>query len=292
MAYTLLIDSGSTKADWCLIDALGNQQSCQTIGLNPYQHTELSFQKVLTEEVNLKLDPLIPLHIYFYGAGINSPAISHWVHELLHARFNAPHIEVHSDLLAAAHATCGLEKGVVCILGTGSNSGYYNGTKIEHSNPSLGYIVGDEGSGAFLGKKVLQYYFYNTFDEDLKAAFELKYGNNLKEILHHIYKEPFANRYLAKFSIFLQENKNHFMAQNIVEDAFIDFHQRHILKYRQSWKYPIHFVGSVAYEFRDVIYDLHQQYGLETGNFLKSPMKGLIDFYSKKAQMDQKTSLN
>src|SRR5690606_36390670 len=161
----------------------------------------------------------------------------------------------------------------------GSNSGYYNGEIIKYQNPSLGFIVGDEGSGAFLGKRVLQYYFYRTFDNDLSAAFEQKYGNDLSSFLERIYRKPFANRYLATFVSFLKEHRGHYMVENIIEDAFIDFHQRHILKYRESWNYPIHFVGTVAHEFKDVLYSLHEQYGLDNGNIYKTPTDGLIAYH-------------
>src|SRR5690606_26676031 len=217
--------------------------------------------------------------VIFYGAGVKDVAKKAFIQKILKQHFGLKSVAVYSDMLGAARATAGDEKGMVCILGTGSNSCYYNGKKIMKQNPSLGFIVGDEGSGAYLGKRVLQYYFYKTFDDELQDAFRIKFGNDLNVILRNIYNAEFANRYLASFALFLMEHKDHYMVQNIVEDAFIDFYQRHVLKYRESWQYPVHFAGTVAYEFSDVIHSLHQQYGLTTGSIIKSPVASLCQYH-------------
>lgn len=281
MNSILLVESGSSKTDWCYISKEKPLVSCQTTGLNPFHRSEDACLKAMENELDLKFDKKDDFKIVFYGAGIKDEHLAKPIERILTQLFGKREMEIHSDILAAAHATCGDEKGMVCILGTGSNAGYFNGKTMEVTNPSLGYIIGDEGSGSYLGKRVLQYYYYNTFDDDLKGNFENKYGNDLNEILHKVYKEPLANRYLASFVEFLKENKSHFMVQNIIEDAFIDFHQRHILKYRQSWKYPIHFVGAVAYEFQDILLTLQEQFGLETGKIIKSPIHSLVEFYKK-----------
>ena len=284
MKSILLVESGSSKTDWCYISKDQALLTCQTSGLNPFHRTEEECLKAMEEELQLDLDKTADFKIVFYGSGIKNAELAKPIERVLTQLFGERTMEIHSDILAAAHATCGDEKGMVCILGTGSNAGYFNGKEMEVTNPSLGYIIGDEGSGSYLGKRVLQYYFYNTFDDDLKGNFEQKYGNNLVDILHKVYKEPLANRYLASYAEFLKENQSHFMVQNILEDAFIDFHQRHILKYRQSWKYPIHFVGSVAYEFQDILITLQEQYGLETGKIIKSPIHSLVEYYKKKME--------
>ena len=173
------------------------------------------------------------------------------------------------------------EKGIVSILGTGSNSCYYNGKKIAEQQCSLGFIAGDEGSGNYMGKRILQYYAYNTFDEELKMAFEQRFGNDLVGIIKRLYKEPFPNRYLATFVQLLKENRGHYMVQNIIEDCLNDFFHFHILKYRQSWKLPLYFTGSISHEFRDVIENLCGQYELELGQIEKSPIEALIKFHRK-----------
>lgn len=279
MSAILIADSGSSKTDWSLIGKNKKTKHFQTTGLNPFFRTEADCHKLLQEELELKPGKTEIDKIIFYGAGIKTSTEANFVNKILKQHFGVKKMEAHSDMLGAARAAMGEEKGICCILGTGSNSCFYNGKKIMIQNPSLGFIIGDEGSGTYLGKRVLQYFFYNTFDEDLREAFRNKYGDNLSDILNKVYKDPLANRYLASFTQFLIEQRGHYMVENIIEDAFIDFHQRHVLKYRESWKHPIHFIGTVAYEFRDIIYSLHEQYGLDTGNILKSPAEGLIKFH-------------
>ncbi len=280
MSSILIADSGSSKTDWCLIEKGKKARHFNTGGLNPFIRTEKDCFELLEKDLKIKPAKENIERIVFYGSGVKDKKKAAFIEKILKKHFGVKNVEAHSDMLGAARATCGHEKGLACILGTGSNSAYYNGKKIMSQNPSLGYIIGDEGSGTYLGKKVLQYFFYSTFDEDLKAAFRNKYGDDLSEILQKVYQEPIANSYLASFTEFLMEQRGHFMVENIIEDAFLDFYQRHILKYRESWKYPIHFIGSVAYEFRDVIHSLHDQYGLETGVILKSPKDGLLRFHT------------
>jgi N-acetylglucosamine kinase-like BadF-type ATPase len=182
--------------------------------------------------------------------------------------------------MAAARALCGHEKGVACILGTGSNSCYYDGRRIVRNSPGLGYVLGDEGSGAYLGRKVLQYYLYNTFDEDLRARFDATYVTNPVEILENVCKKPLPNRYLASFAKFLGDNRGHYMIENIIEDGLNDFFFTHLCKYREVWKLPVSFVGGVAFGFKDVLKDLCAAYEFELGKILKNPMPGLIEYHS------------
>ena len=146
--------------------------------------------------------------------------------------------------------------------------------------PVLGYVLGDEGSGAYLGKKVIQYYFYNTFDEDLKARFELTFSTNSAEILENVYKKPLPNRYLAGFAIFLAQNRGHYMIENIIEDGLNDFFLPIYANTGKYGKSPVHFVGSVSYGFKDVLKGLCNQYEFEFGKVLKNPMEGLIEYHS------------
>lgn len=150
------------------------------------------------------------------------------------------------------------------------------------NSPGLGYVLGDEGSGAYLGKKVLQYYLYNTFDEELRYRFDAAYVTNRVEILDNIYKKPLPNRYLASFTLFLSENRGHYMVENILEDGLNDFFFTHLCKYNESWKFPIHFTGAVAYGFRDIIRELCNMYEFELGKIIQRPMEGLIDYHKDK----------
>jgi glucosamine kinase len=279
MKSILIADSGSTKTDWCLLQD-NRKKNIITQGLSPYFLNEEQISSILENELVTKLKKNVPDEIFFYGTGCSSPENANIVKRALRRHFKGS-IKVDHDLMGAAKALCGNEKGVACILGTGSNSCYYNGKKIIKNSPGLGYILGDEGSGAYLGKKVIQYFLYNTFDEDLMERFKAKFNTNAVEILESVYKKPLPNRYLAGYAIFLAENRGHFMIENIIEDGLNDFFFNHIYKYRESWTMPLHFIGSIAFGFRDVLKDLCNSYELQLGRVLKNPMEGLIKYHQQ-----------
>lgn len=275
----LIADSGSTKTEWCLLSS-GKKKKIFTQGISPYFLSEDQIAAILMNELVPSLKKAEPAEIYFYGTGCSNPANVRCVERAIKSVFPDAVIQVTHDLLGAARALCGNEKGIACILGTGSNSCYFNGKKIMKNSPGIGYILGDEGSGAYLGKKVIQYFLYDTFEPDLMARFQIKYNVTAHEILDSVYKKPLANRYLARYTEFLSENRGHYMIENIIEDGFNDFFFNHVYKYRESWSYPIHFVGSVAFGFRDVLSELCHAYELQLGKVLKNPMEGLVKFHS------------
>ena len=251
----LIADSGATKAEWCLIS--GNKKTTLlTQGISPYFLSTSQIADTLSKELLPRIKKDKPAYIYYYGTGCANPANVRSVKKALHSLFKDAHIEVNHDLMAAARALCGREKGVACILGTGANSCYYDGKKIVKNSPGLGYVLGDEGSGAYLGKKVIQYYLYGTFDEELRGRFDLTYTTNASEILENVYKKPLPNRYLAGFCQFLAENRGHYMIENIIEDGLNDFFFAHLCKYKETWKLPVSFTGSVAFGFKDVLQQL------------------------------------
>lgn len=278
MAVKLIADSGSTKTEWCLLNGK-KKINAVTQGISPYFLTGEQVKEILQTELIPKLKKAIPDEIFFYGTGCSNPSNVKMIRQAIQSVFPGAAVKVDHDLAGAAKALCGNEKGVACILGTGSNSCFYNGKKIVKNSPGLGYVLGDEGSGTYLGRKVLQYYLYNTFDPDLMDRFNAKYQTNITEILDAVYKKPLPNRYLAGFAGFLAENRGHFMIENIIEDGFNDFFFNHIYKYRESWTLPIHFVGSVAYGFRDILKDMCHSYELQIGKVLKNPMEGLIKYH-------------
>ena len=276
----IISDSGATKCQWTLV--LGNQKkTITTIGISPYFLTTDQIVETIAKGFNKKVDTDIINAVYFYGTGLSNPLNVASIKKALKKVFQKADLDIQTDLVAVARATCQHSKGVACILGTGSNTGYFNGKKIVKNSPGLGYVLGDEGSGAYLGKKVLQYYLYKTFDEELMHAFESKYPINKDQILDAIYKQPLPNRYMASFSEFLSEHRGHYMIENIIEDGINDFFFALLNKLNESWLYPIHFAGSVAYIFRDVIKQLATAYELEIGTIVKSPMEGLIAFHKK-----------
>ena len=275
----LIADSGATKAEWCLIEK-GKTKTLITQGISPYFLTTSQIQDLLQKELKTKLKNVEPDEIYYYGTGCANPNNAKSVKKALKHIFPMASVDVKHDLMAAARALCGKNKGVACILGTGSNSCYYDGKKIVRNSPGLGYVLGDEGSGAYLGKKVLQYYLYGTFDDELRGRFDLTYTTTTAEILENVYKKPLPNRYLAGFARFLADNRGHYMIENIVEDGLNDFFFNHLCKYRETWTMPVSFAGSVAFGFKDVLKQLCDSYEFELGKVMKNPMQGLVDYHS------------
>jgi len=279
MSSYLIADSGSTKTDWCLLKKGKEPVRFSTQGINPYLQSKKAIIKMLKKELPWDNDKYKADNFSYFGAGAANPEKQSFLEEILRDHFEIKKTEVAGDMLAAARALCGDKKGIVCILGTGSASCYYNGKKIKDQRPSLGYIAGDEGGGNYMGKRILQYYAYGTFDSELKVGFEMRFGDDIREIINTLYHQPNPNRYLASFVTLLKENRGHYMVENIIEDCLNDFFHTSILKHRNSWNLPLYFSGSVAFEFKDVLENLCNQYELEIGDVIKSPMDGLIKYY-------------
>ncbi len=279
MKCILIADSGSTKTQWCLLEGT-KKKMISTQGISPYFLNDVSLAAILQKELLPKTGNRIVDEIYFYGTGCSNPINISLVKRGLKKLYSQASISVQHDLLGAAKGLCGNEKGIACILGTGSNSCFYNGKRIVKNSPGLGYVLGDEGSGTHLGKKILQHFMYNTFDAELMDKFKAKYTEDTAEILDNVYKKEMANRYLASFVPFLIENRGHYMIENIIEDCINDFFFNHIYKYRESWTLPINFVGSVAYGFKDVLKQMCSDFELKLGIVLKDPMDGLIKYHS------------
>lgn len=279
MSVKLIADSGATKCEWCLIDG-GKKKKILTTGISPYFLNAEQIEQLLIKNLVPKLKEAQIEEVHFYGTGLSNKNNVLILKTVLKKVFKKAKIAVETDLTAAARALCGKNKGIACILGTGSNSCFYDGKKITKNSPGIGYILGDEGSGAYLGKKVIQYYLYQTFDEELMTSFQKRFLVDPIDILENVYKKPLANRYLASFAIFLAENRGHYMIENIIEDGLNDFFFTHIYKYKESWTHPINFIGSIAFGFKDVLQELCNSYELELGKVQKAPMKGLIDYHS------------
>jgi glucosamine kinase len=283
MPITLIADSGATKAEWCLLNN-GKKKTLFTQGISPYFLNTNQIAELVTKELSPKLKNITVDYIYYYGTGCSNSDNARSIKKALTKIFPKADVSVNTDLMGAARAVCGHEKGIACILGTGSNSCYYNGRSIVRNSPGIGYVLGDEGSGAYLGKKVLQYYLYDTFDEDLRARFDAKFVTTGSEILDNVYKKPLPNRYMASFALFLAENRGHYMIENIVEDGLNDFFFQHLCKYNEVWKYPVHFIGSVAWGFKDVLDQLCHSYEFELGTVIKNPMEGLVKYHKDDRQ--------
>lgn len=280
MPIALIADSGATKAEWCLLNN-GKKKTLFTQGISPYFLSTDQIAELLLKELVPKIKNITVEQIFYYGTGCANAQNAKSVERALKKVFPKAKAQVNTDLMAAVRAVCGRSKGVVANLGTGSFCCFYNGKKMVNQRPGIGYILGDEGSGAYLGRRVIQYYLYETFDDDLRARFDAKYVTTRVEILENVYKKPLPNRYLASFTMFLAENRGHYMIENIIEDGLNDFFFQHLCKYAEVWKYPVNFVGSVAFGFKDIIKQLCDSYEFELGTVLKNPMQGLVQYHNK-----------
>jgi glucosamine kinase len=277
--HKLIADSGATKAEWCLLSGT-NIKTFFTQGISPYFLNSEQISDLLLKELKPNLKNISVDEIFYYGTGCSNPENIGIVKKALRQVFAGAKVHVDNDLVAAAKSVCGRKKGMVGNLGTGSFCCYYDGKKIAKQTPGIGYALGDEGSGAYLGKKVIQYYLYEIFDEDLRARFDAKYVTTRAEILENVYKKPLPNRYLASFAIFLAENRGHYMVENIIEDGLNDFFFCHLRRYKESFMFPVHFVGGIAFGFQDVLQDLCATYQMEQGKIFKNPMQGLVEYHS------------
>lgn len=277
----LIADSGSTKTDWVLLDKNNVISQFQTIGFNPYFQSSndicSEIQHNFLPHIATQLDKIES--IAYYGAGCSTPDKIQVVKQGLYLAFGNINTEVNHDLLAAARALCGKEKGIACILGTGSNSCLYDGKDVIENVPSVGYFFGDHGSGAAIGKSFIQQYFDEKLPAHLHAAFE-KAGYHREVILENMYKKPMPSKYLANVSSFLSEFNNDTFVQQLIKQCFIDFFDSQVSKYTNAKDLPVNSVGSIGYYYKDLLILTAKEKGFIIGNIIKSPIEGLIKFHS------------
>jgi len=275
----LIADSGSTKTDWKLLEDGKITGYFQTKGLNPFFISEENILNTIKEEILPKIKGNMD-EIFFYGAGVTDKTKSDKIEKPLSKLFPKAKIEIQSDLLGASRALFGKEAGIVCILGTGSNSCLYDGKEIKKTIPSLGFILGDEGSGNALGKKLLSDYFKEVMPEKLRKLFEEDYKVKLKEILEQVYKESEnPARYLASFAPFLSKNIADPYCQQILKKNAIAFFERDILTIPSAREYAIGFVGSVSYYFCDFFIRRACEFGFNSYRIEKKPIDELARFH-------------
>jgi glucosamine kinase len=278
----LIADSGTSKTEWCIITDEGTTQTLFTPGINPFYQDSENISIILQKEFtgDRKFDS-----IYFYGAGCINKEKQDNVRKSLTEVFEVAHILIGSDLLAAVHSMCQDQSGIVCILGTGSNSCLYNGSEIVANVSPLGFILGDEGSGAVLGKKLIGDILKKQLPQGLINIFFDTYHTTSAEILENVYKKPFPSRYLASFAKFLSENIAHPEIENIVVTSFAEFVTRNLIQYPGIESIPIHFTGSIAFHFEAQLSKVIQQQHLILGNIEQAPMKGLVRYHSPKVSL-------
>lgn len=274
----LIADSGATKTEWYFVQN-DVSQTIFTEGLNPYYHTIDSIKKVVEQEVAPELNKSVG-ELFFYGAGCDGEEKINIVREALGATFTTSDIHVFHDLLGAARACFLREAGIACILGTGSNSCLYDGSEIIEHIPSLAFILGDEGSAGYFGKKLINKYFRFEIPDDLKADLENNYNMSLDHIISGLYDGEQKSRFIASYGSFLGEHAEHPFIKEMLWEGFESFISRIILNYTNARDYEVRFIGSVAFSHQEMIKEILEKYDLSPGRFIRNPIEQLVKFHT------------
>ena len=279
----LIADSGSTKTDWCVVENGQPIQQISTKGINPFFQSE----EEISNEIATSLLPQLKTNaldaVYFNGAGCGFPDKIAMVHRAITKHLQIKReVEVNTDMLAVAHGLCQHEAGIACIMGTGSNSCYYDGKQIVSNVSPLGFILGDEGSGAVLGKLLVGDILKNQMTPELKEKFLKQFGLTPADIIDHVYRKPFPNRFLASLSPFLAQNIDEPCIHALVLGSFKSFLKRNVMQYENFRNSKVHFIGSVAFYYKTILAEAAQEMNIQLGTIIKSPMEGLIKYHSGK----------
>lgn len=277
----LIADSGSTKTDWVCFQPGSEtpQIEVHTVGLNPFHVSDNEILSVFNHELLPQLGDTKIEAVYFYGSGVRPEVEGRMVGLIKQVFPAAQTVEAHSDLLAACRALYGDKSGIACILGTGANSCVYDGKEIVHNTPALGYILGDEGSGAVLGKNLLHDLYTGVLSQNIKATFERETGMQLSEIINKVYRQPQANRFLASLSEFIHRHLDDEGIRQLVYTTFNDFCSYHLARYGRR-DLPVSFVGSIAWYYQEQLTLILQMQGYEVGTIMQSPLQGLVAYHS------------
>ena len=283
----LIADGGSTKADWVLLDLSGNQKlKTRTEGLNPAVFS----QKILHQRLkaNADLDEVKDsiTELYFYGAGCGTVEPTLLLKSIFEKFFKNAKVVIKEDTYAAAFAVT-TEPGIICILGTGSNSCFFDGTHVDVRIPSLGYILMDEASGNYFGKKLIRDYYYKKMPNEIATKFEESFNLDADVIKHNLYKEANPNTYLAHFAEFILKHDRCAYSNKVLHKGIKEFFKNRILPIEESRELPIHFVGSIAYFSQDIIKDVARYHMVKLGKFVRRPIDGLIEFHRNKLKLEQ-----
>ena len=279
----LIADSGSTKTDWCVVENGQPIQQISTKGINPFFQSE----EEISNEIATSLLPQLKTNaldaVYFYGAGCGFPDKIAMVHRAITKHLQIKReVEVNTDMLAVAHGLCQHEAGIACIMGTGSNSCYYDGKQIVSNVSPLGFILGDEGSGAVLGKLLVGDILKNQMTPELKEKFLKQFGLTPADIIDRVYRNPIPNLFLASLSPFLAQNIDEPCIHALVLGSFKSFLKRNVMQYENFRNSKVHFIGSVAFYYKTILAEAAQEMNIQLGTIIKSPMEGLIKYHSGK----------
>ncbi|MBM3421152.1 MAG: ATPase [Bacteroidetes bacterium] len=277
----LIADSGSTKAEWVVLQGGSADDSVFTRGINPYHSSPGEISAIMAEGLGRIAGKRFD-HLYFYGTGCNTTEKENIIREALAGLFPAGAISVGSDLLGAARALCKDDPGIACILGTGSNSCYYDGNSVITNVPPLGYILGDEGSAASMGRRLVADILKNQLPGDIRSAFFDTYQTNQAEILDNVYRKPLPSRYLGQFARFLSGNLDTPGIRKIAVTSLDEFITRNILQYPEATESMVHFTGGIAFHFREILTERLRYYNLMPGVITEAPMPDLIRYHLNK----------
>ncbi|PSL04406.1 N-acetylglucosamine kinase [Cecembia rubra] len=270
----LIADSGASKTDWRLINKEGEIAQHRGIGFNPNYQTAAEMTSDLQDEFLLNLRSEVEV-IYYYGAGCTSAKNREQVENALRTVFKHADVLVDHDMMAAARATCGHEAGIACILGTGSNSCDYDGEFIVDKRPAPGYILGDEGGGAYIGRKFLADFIHEEMPKKIREKVLDKFQLDTQSIIEHVYQKPFPGRYMASFCRFITENKGEPYCYMLYYNAFQDFFKKHVMKYDNYKKKKVNFVGSIAFYNSDILRNAAYDADIHVNLIIESPIAGL-----------------
>lgn len=278
----LLVDSGSTKADWIAIDDAGKVLfTTQTLGLNPEVLTKQQVVERLNDKFDISHNKAKASHLFFYGAGCGTDRMKNFLTEVFQEYFQNADVAVYEDTYAAVYATTPREeKAIVCILGTGSNCSYYDGKKLHQRVQSLGYIAMDDGSGNRFGRHLIRGYYFNKMPAEIAKEFEQEFNVDADFIKNKFYKEPNPNAYLATFAKFLIKHKDSDFCQKIIKKELKSFVKNYVMQFNDHKNVPVHFVGSIAFYLKDELEVALSKKGFKIGNVLRRPIDGLIAYHS------------
>lgn len=278
----LIADGGSTKADWIALDNDKNEVfRVRTLGLNPAVVTQNELKNRIVNVSQLMDVQAEVTEIHFYGAGCGTPKPSAILKSVLETVFIHAKVNIAEDMLAAVYAASGNKPAIVCILGTGSNSCYYDGTTVHMNTVSLGYSVMDEASGNYFGKLLLREYFYGKMPKRIAKKFEEVYDLDADVIKYHLYKQPNPNRYLASFAKFMFEFKEDKYIKKIIKRGFQEFFKYRVLPFGKTTDTPIYFIGSIAFYFSEILKKVAKKNHLSVTGILQRPIDNLLDFHKK-----------
>lgn len=277
----IIADSGSTKTHWKIIDSNGIYCDFFSPGLNPYHYNSQDYAKAMRRAVEHKANPNDINEVFFYGAGCASPERCSQVSNCLAQLFPKARINVFADLLGAARALFANSSGIVVVLGTGSSVGYYTGVEVHRKTMSLGYILGDEGSGAHMGKELLRKWAYGELLPEVTQKMTSQFNLSVDTVLNSIYSNAYPAKFMAKFTSFLAENISSVQVQQIVENSFKELYSNHLAKYSECKTNPIGVVGSVGKVFAPQLKKVLHQYGISVAKTIQYPIDALVAYHSE-----------